>query len=267
MYRRILTALDWTAGTEAVLDQTRRLAMLTGATVHVLHVHAMSLPIPRSTLGYLATQALITEPTARGASDVAHRMVDDAVAALAASGVRAVGLLLESMPENTAQAVLDQAIGLDIELIILGSRRRGRPCAIFRPNVTEELARHARCPILIVPDEAGRSGVPRDPGHAGLRTRSRGDADAGTDADQAATRTHGGGRRADPETIGDRHPAPHPPARLIGFHDKAFLDFSFPDDGVAGFLEWVALSGRMQAMTWMGVAALCRRRRVDPRTH
>lgn len=163
MYKRILTAVDWTAGTEAVLDHTRRPALLTGAMVHVLHVHPMSLPAPRSTLGYLAAQTLITEPAARDASDAARRMVDDAVAALTATGVRAAGLLLEGMPENTPQAVLDQAIGLDIELIVLGSRRHGRPRAMFGPSVTEELARHAKCPILIVPDEARairKSGCP-----------------------------------------------------------------------------------------------------------
>src|ERR1700754_3849578 len=38
MYKRILAAIDWTPGTETVLNHTRQLAMMTGATVHVLHV-------------------------------------------------------------------------------------------------------------------------------------------------------------------------------------------------------------------------------------
>lgn len=59
--------------------------------------------------------------------------------------------MLEGIPDDTPQAVLDQAIGLDIELIVLGSRRRGRPSVMARPGVTEELARHTRCPIVTVP--------------------------------------------------------------------------------------------------------------------
>jgi hypothetical protein len=89
---------------EAVLDQTRRLAALTGATVHVLHAQARISPPPHSTLGYLASRALTTEPTG-DASAAARRMVDDAVASLSRAGVQATGLLLECTPENTPQAV------------------------------------------------------------------------------------------------------------------------------------------------------------------
>jgi nucleotide-binding universal stress UspA family protein len=151
MYERILTAIDWTASTEAVLGQTRRLASLTGATVHVLHVQAMNLSPAHSTLGYLASQAQTTEPATRDASSAPRRMLDDAVAALSAAGVHTTGLLLACTAENTAQAVLDQALDLDVDLIVLGSRRHGWPFAVFRSSVTDEVSRHARCPVLIVP--------------------------------------------------------------------------------------------------------------------
>jgi nucleotide-binding universal stress UspA family protein len=150
MYKRILAAIDWTESPESVLDQVRRLASLTGATVYVLHVQARNLPPPHSTLGYLASQALTAEP-AGDASMAARRMVDDAVAALSAAGVHAVGLLLECTAENTPQAVLDQALDLDVELIILGSRRHSGLSAVFRSSVADEVSRHARCPVLIVP--------------------------------------------------------------------------------------------------------------------
>jgi nucleotide-binding universal stress UspA family protein len=150
MYQGILAAIDWAESTEAVLDQTRRLASLTGATVHVLHVQARTFPTPHSTLGYLASQALTTEP-AKDASMAARRMVDDAVATLSKAGVRATGVLLECTPENTPQAVLDRALDLDVGLIVLGSRRGSGLSAVFRSSVADEVSRHATCPILIVP--------------------------------------------------------------------------------------------------------------------
>ncbi|MCO6008434.1 universal stress protein [Actinoallomurus purpureus] len=151
MYKRILAAIDWTASTEAVLEQTRHLASLTGATVIVLHVRATDFPSLPSILGTLASQALAGEPAASDANTVARRMVDDAVAVLSTAGVHAEGLLLESTPGYTPRAVLDQARELDVDLIVLGSRQHSRPSALFRSNVADEVCRHTKCPVLIVP--------------------------------------------------------------------------------------------------------------------
>ncbi|MEV5704748.1 universal stress protein [Actinoallomurus sp. NPDC052274] len=151
MYRRILAAIDWTPSTEAVLDQTRQLASLTGAAVLVLHVRATDFPSLPSILGALASQALAGEPAENDVSSVARRMVDDAVVLLSAAGVHAEGLLLESTPGYTPRAVLDQARKLEVDLIVLGSPHHGGPSALFRSNVADEVSRHAKCPVLIVP--------------------------------------------------------------------------------------------------------------------
>ena len=99
MYKRILAAIDWTANTEAVLDEARQLASLTGAAVHILHVRTMDFPSLPSILSTLPGQAPAGEPSASDASSVARRMVDDAVAVLSTAGVHAEGLLMESAPE------------------------------------------------------------------------------------------------------------------------------------------------------------------------
>jgi ACDE family multidrug resistance protein len=151
VYKRILAAIDWTVSSEAVLDQTRQLASLTGAAVLVLHVQAADFPSLPSILGTLASQALAGEPAGNGASSVARRMVDDAIAVLDTAGVHAEGLLLESTPGSTPRAVLDQARELDVALIVLGARHHGQPSVLFRSNVADEVSRHAKCPVLIVP--------------------------------------------------------------------------------------------------------------------
>jgi nucleotide-binding universal stress UspA family protein len=151
MYKRILAAIDWTASTETVLDQTRQLASLTGATVLVLHVRATDFPSLPSILGTLASQALAGEPAVSDAGSMPQRMVDDAVAVLSTAGVQAEGLLLESTPGYTPRAVLDQARETEVDLIVLGRRRHDGPSALFRSNVADEVSRQAECPVLIVP--------------------------------------------------------------------------------------------------------------------
>jgi nucleotide-binding universal stress UspA family protein len=78
-------------------------------------------------------------------------MVEDATAVLSKAGVRAEGLLLESAPGSEPRAVLDQARELDADLVVLGARHDGQPSVLFRSNVADEVSRHARCPVLIVP--------------------------------------------------------------------------------------------------------------------
>lgn len=151
MYKRILAAIDWTASSEAVLDQTRRLASLTGAQVLVLHVRAADFPSLSSILGALASQALAGEPAGNDAGSVAQRMVDDAIVVLSAAGVHAEGLLLESAPRSTPRAVLDQARELDAGLIVLGSQHHDRSSMLAPSDVADEVSHHATCPVLIVP--------------------------------------------------------------------------------------------------------------------
>src|SRR3954471_4868698 len=143
VYKRILAAIDWTPSSEAVLDQTRQLASLTGAAVLVLHVRAADFPSLPSILNTLASQALAGEPAGKDASSVARRMVDDAIAVLSTAGVCAEGLLLESAPGATPRAVLDQARELDVGLIVLGSRHHDPPSVYFRSNVADEVSQHA----------------------------------------------------------------------------------------------------------------------------
>jgi nucleotide-binding universal stress UspA family protein len=150
VYKRILAAIDWTANSEAVLDQTRQLASLTGAAVVVVHVRAADFPSLPSILGALASQALAGEPAGNEASSVARRMVNDATAVLSTAGVRAEGLLVEGTPGSEPRAVLDQAREMDADLVVLGSRHDGQPPVLFRSNVADEASRHARCPVLIV---------------------------------------------------------------------------------------------------------------------
>lgn len=212
MHQRILTAVDWTAGTEAVLDQTRRLAWPTGAMVHVLHVHPMSPPTPLSTLGHLAVQTLITEPAAgreRCDAPDGRRRGGRAPRARCPGGrPPAGGHAREHAASRTGPGDTPRGSSSSV----LGSRLHGRPRTLFGPSVIEQPARHAKCPILIAPDDARairKSGRPRRP-PPGVIVR---------------------------QITGRRFPQALTVAPVIGFDDEALPDRSFPEHGAAGSLE------------------------------
>ena len=149
MYERILAAIDATPHTKAVLEQTRQLARLVGASVHVLHVQPTTTPQgPFPALRVLEGTPLAGVPAEDTA---AQRMVDDAVAEFTAAGICAVGEVLEIPSMEGPEAVLERARELDVQLIVLGPRHHGWLVTLFRPSVADHLAHHSPCPILLVP--------------------------------------------------------------------------------------------------------------------
>ncbi len=156
MYKRILAAIDWTAGADAVVDQARQLAALTGAAVHGLHVQPMNVPSP-PTLSTLANQALTTGPAPGDAAAAAHRMVDEAVAVLDAAGVHAEGTVLETPGRYTAG------------------------CAAIGPRRARRLDR-ARCPAA----RLAVGGVPVQRRRRGLSPRRMPDPDRALSREGAA---------------------------------------------------------------------------------
>jgi nucleotide-binding universal stress UspA family protein len=59
-----------------------------------------------------------------------------------------------------APDVLRAAAG-GAELLVVGERRRRDPTRLLLGSVSHEVIRDAPCPVVVVPDEAGREGGPR----------------------------------------------------------------------------------------------------------
>ena len=114
MYERILAAIDATPNTKAVLEQTRQLARLVGASVHVLHVQPPhTAPGPPPALSVL--EGIPVEDTST------QRMVDAAVAELTAAGVPADGEVLAIPPMKVPEAVLERARELSLSFNLAGA--------------------------------------------------------------------------------------------------------------------------------------------------
>jgi nucleotide-binding universal stress UspA family protein len=153
MYKRILTVIDPTPNAQAVLAQSVYLAQLAGVSVHVLHVHSAraihaALPIVAAPV---AGVPLLVPPADIAVGTQARRLVDQAVAQLVAAGVKTTGEVLDASEEQAAEAIMQRARQLAVQLIVLGARQHGRLAMLFRRSVAERVCHQPCCPVLVVP--------------------------------------------------------------------------------------------------------------------
>jgi nucleotide-binding universal stress UspA family protein len=139
MFPKILFAHDGGMAAERVLVYLEHVARTEEAEVIVLHAYE---PPER----YVATEGY--EALRDQYAAVAQEVVDDAVAYLEERGVAAEGLALSG---NSARAILETAEQKEVSLIVMGTRGPSSMAELMLGNVTNEVLRYARCPVLVVP--------------------------------------------------------------------------------------------------------------------
>jgi nucleotide-binding universal stress UspA family protein len=135
----IVCGVDESADSQAALDVAARLAERLDARLVLAHV-AESAPSPIATM---------MPATTDGQKKAGERLLDQFAeeAGLPNATRRAV----VGLP---AERLADLADEEDAELIVVGSRGRGRFKAAFLGSVSNSLVGVARCPVLIVPPGA-----------------------------------------------------------------------------------------------------------------
>jgi nucleotide-binding universal stress UspA family protein len=73
------------------------------------------------------------------------------VAELVRAGISTTGEVLDASEEQAAEAIMQRAAQLRVQLIVLGARHHGRLAMLFRPSVAERVCHRPCCPVLIVP--------------------------------------------------------------------------------------------------------------------
>jgi nucleotide-binding universal stress UspA family protein len=107
----------------------------------VIVLHAYELPDRYAAMdGY--------EELCRQYGAVAQEVVDDAVAYLDERGVVARGFVVSG---DSARAILETANQEEVSLIVIGSRGPSSMAELMLGNVSTEVLRRARCPVLVVP--------------------------------------------------------------------------------------------------------------------
>lgn len=139
MFKRILFAHDASPAAERALPYLEHLGRVEEGAILVLHVYEP--PEKYNTMqGY---EALVTALEA-----LAREVVEDAVHYLQSAGLEAQGLVRAGAP---AQMILQTALEENVALIVLGTRGPSNVKDLLLGEVSTEVLRYARCPVLLVP--------------------------------------------------------------------------------------------------------------------
>mgnify|MGYP001064897606 CR=1 FL=1 len=139
MFKRILFAHNATPAAERAMLYLEHLARVEQAEVLVLHVYQP----PEQ---YTATQGYNT--LVESLESLAQEVVNDAVAHLQEEGLEARGKVQAGLP---ARVILETAQEENISLIVLGTRGPSNMRDFLLGEVSTEVLRYARCPVLLVP--------------------------------------------------------------------------------------------------------------------
>ena len=132
----VVVGVDGSDGGRRALQWAAEEARLRGARLRVVHVWS-----------YLNQAGEAFDP-AYGEDD-ARRFLDESVAGL---GDGASGLDVERVAVNDlpARGLLDSAA--DADLLVVGARGMGGFRGLLLGSVSQQVAQHAPCPVVIVPD-------------------------------------------------------------------------------------------------------------------
>jgi len=130
----VVVGIDGSDGARRALQWAAEEARLRGASLRVVHVWS-----------YLDQAGEAFDPT-YGEED-ARQLLDEAV-----SGIEADGLDVErkTVCDLAARGLLDSAA--DADLLVVGARGMGGFRGLLLGSVSQQVAQHAPCPVVIVPD-------------------------------------------------------------------------------------------------------------------
>jgi nucleotide-binding universal stress UspA family protein len=153
---RIVVGVDGSPGGQAALRFALEEARARGATLHV--VTAWTLPLTEVPGPFLVELPGGMGPPFEEVRDAlrheAERTLDEALRNVLAGAEPGVELRREVVEAAPADALLRAARGAD--LLVVGSRGRGGFAGLLLGSVGQRCARHAACPVAIVPPPGRR---------------------------------------------------------------------------------------------------------------
>jgi nucleotide-binding universal stress UspA family protein len=148
MYHRLLVPLDGSAPSERGLHEAIRLAADQKATLFLLHVLD---DYPMLSEG---TSARSYEATLNRMRRHGSELLAKANDAAAEAGIHAKTVLREVSPATVADAILDEAVKLGCDLIVMGTHGRRGVSRLTMGSEAELVVRMSPVPVLLVRKEA-----------------------------------------------------------------------------------------------------------------
>jgi nucleotide-binding universal stress UspA family protein len=150
-YQRILVPVDGSETSTRGLQQAIAMARLTGGRIRVLHV-VDDLPVLAEGYGALAAEAMDM------LRDAGKRTLAEAQGKVEEAGVPVDTALLEGVAGRVSEHVARQVEEWKADLVVLGTHGRRGVRRLFLGSDAEQVLRTSTVPVLLVRDEARRSG-------------------------------------------------------------------------------------------------------------
>ena len=139
----LLVPIDFSAGTDQVLQTASRLAQATGAELRLLHVA----PPEPDFVPYDAGPAVVRDQVAADLREE-HREIQKMAADLLDQGIQASARMVMG---SFIETIIEQADRCLADMIILGSHGHGALFRMVLGSVSEGVVRHSTCPVLVIP--------------------------------------------------------------------------------------------------------------------
>lgn len=148
-FSRIVLAVDGSPPSERAVEVCAALAGALGAQVTVIHVNVDPLMVVPPVA---PTEAMIAPPVLTDEALRQEEAAGEAVLARAAEALRISGLTVTTRRARgpVGQRVVEAANEITADLIVVGSHGHGRLEELLLGSVSDAVARHARCSVLIV---------------------------------------------------------------------------------------------------------------------
>ncbi len=137
----ILLATDASEEVELAVEVAVELAKSTGAEMHLVHVKLVPITPPYP-------EVLDWRDDLGCADREARELLDEQVKKVEETGGTVAGVHLRE--EEPAEEIVALAEELGVGLIVVRSRGRGRIRRALMGSLSDQVVRHARCPVLVV---------------------------------------------------------------------------------------------------------------------
>ena len=138
MYDRILVAVDHSEMSDRAVRAARDLAVLSGGEVWVLHLRERE-------MGF-KTGVLTEDET----TEEANAQVAASVEVFAEAGVKAHGEIRNTIFGYAAREIINDAIEVDADVIVMGSRGRGDLAGLLLGSTAHKVIHLSDRPVLVV---------------------------------------------------------------------------------------------------------------------
>ena len=145
MYQRILVPIDGSATSDLGLNEAIRLAQLTHARLHLIHViDEMSFALAVDSYGYYAGELL--ELLQKDGAEI----LEKGLATVREKGLPVDGMLYENLEKTVQQRVIAEADSWKADLIVIGTHGRRGVRRMVLGSSAEGILRTAPVPVLLV---------------------------------------------------------------------------------------------------------------------